>query len=135
MPGCETALAQTGREPEYILAPDDTRRSVGGVLKDYIARRGAPDGLFCFNDDMAIGAFRALRDLGLRIPDDVALVGCDGIEDAAYLDPPLTTIVQPLEEMCATAWQFLERRLLQPLLPLQQVTLEPSLEIRGSSRR
>lgn len=133
--GYETAMAQLGREPEYIITTDGTRKAVVPVLKDYVERQGCPDGLFCFNDDMAVGAFRALRDLGLRIPEDVALIGCDGIEETAYYDPPLTTLVQPLEEMCALAWTFLERRICEHSLPLQQVTLQPRLEVRGSSLR
>src|SRR5262249_5883831 len=93
--GYETAVAEVGQEPEYILTTDEKRQSVAPALKRYFEERGRPDGLFCFNDDMAIGAYRALRDLDLRIPEDVALIGCDGIEDTAYHDPRLTTIAQP----------------------------------------
>jgi LacI family transcriptional regulator len=76
-----------------------------------------------------------LRDLGVRVPDDVALAGCDGIEDTEYLECPLTTLVQPVAKMCATAWQFLQRRLAQPrpLKPLQRDVLKPRLAIRESS--
>jgi Transcriptional regulators len=133
--GYEEAVASFGQAPEYILTADEKRVTVGPALKAYIASRGCPDGLFCFNDDMAIAAYRALRDLDRRIPEDVALIGCDGIEDTAYLDPPLTTIAQPLEEMCATAWAFLERRLREPGLPLQEATLQPTLQVRASSQR
>jgi len=132
--GYETAIARMGREPEYIITTRESRQDVAPVLQGYIERQGCPDGLFCFNDDMAIGAFRALRDMGLRVPEDVALVGCDGIEETAYTDPRLSTIVQPLEEMCAMAWIFLERRIKDHTIPLQQMTLQPRLEIRQSSR-
>jgi LacI family transcriptional regulator len=131
----ESVMAEIGQKPEYIVTTHETRGVVGPALKTHVAQHGCPDGLFCFNDDMAIGAFRALRDLGLRIPDDVALVGCDGIDDAAYLDPSLTTITQPTAEMCATAWSFLMRRIREPEMPLQQITLQPRLEVRGSSER
>ena len=137
--GYESAVAEFGQEPEFVLTADEKRASVGPVLKSYWERRRGPaerpDALFCFNDDMAIAAYRALRDLGLRVPDDVALIGCDGIEDTAYLDPQLTTIAQPLEEMCAMAWTFLDRRMQNPDLPLQEATLQPTLHIRGSSLR
>lgn len=131
----ESVMAEIGQPPEFLVSPDETRGAVGPILKEHVRRHGCPDGLFCFNDDMAIGAYRALRDLGRRIPEDVALVGCDGIDDTAYLDPPLTTIIQPIEEMCATAWSFLARRIREPHIPTQQVTLQPRLEVRGSSRR
>jgi LacI family transcriptional regulator len=133
--GYETAMANACRKTEFILTPNEARSSIAGVLKPYILKHGVPDGLFCFNDDMAIGAYRALRDLDLRIPQDVAIVGCDGIEDTEYLDPPITTIVPPLEEMCATAWSLLEKRIQDHSIPLQQVSLEARFRIRGSSTR
>lgn len=133
--GYNTAIAGLGRKPEYIVTPDEARQNVAVHLNRYIDAHGCPDGIFCFNDDMAMGAFRALRDRGIRIPEQTALVGCDGIEETAYSDPQLTTVAQPLEEMCSRAWTFLERRIQQPTLPLQQITLQPRLEIRGSSLR
>jgi LacI family transcriptional regulator len=128
-------MAEAGKQVEYIITPDEHRRSVASPLTDYIERHGCPDGLFCFNDDMAIGAYRTLKDLGRRIPDDVALVGCDGIDDLKYLDPRVSTIVQPLEHMCMIAWTFLERRIKNNALPLQHITVQPKLEIRESSQR
>lgn len=133
--GYETAIRNAGRDPEFILTHTEARGDVADILKSYILKHGLPDGLFCFNDDMAIGAYRALRDLGLRIPEDVALVGCNGIEDTEYFDPPITTIVQPLAEMCAMAWCLLEKRIQNPSIPLQQVTIEARFRIRGSSLR
>ncbi|MCW3062468.1 MAG: transcriptional regulator, LacI family [Capsulimonas sp.] len=131
--GYESVMSEIGQQPELILSPNSIREAIGPALKAYIARHGCPDGLFYFNDDVAIGAFRALRDLGLRIPQDVALVGCDGIEDTAYHDPPLSTIAQPIEEMCVTALSFLIGRIKEPSIPVQQIVLQPRLEVRGSS--
>jgi len=128
-------MEEIGQPVEFIITPQETRQAVGPSLKEHIRKHGHPDGLFCFNDNMAIGALRALRDLDLRIPQDVALIGCDGIDDSAYLDPSLTTIAQPLEEMCEIAWSFLEARMKNPDLPVQQATLYPTLEIRGSSMK
>jgi len=133
--GYKAAVAELGQEPEFILPPTEKREDVVGVLSAYVERHGCPDGIFCYNDMMAIGAFAALRDLERRIPEDVALVGCDGIQETTYLNPPLTTIVQPLEEMCSVAWSLLMQRVQDPALPLQRAVLTPRLEIRGSSRR
>lgn len=133
--GYRIAMDELGLQQELIVTSAETRQVVRPALKAYIAEHGHPDALFCFNDDMAIAAFRALRDLGLRVPDDVALVGCDGIEDTAYHDPALTTIVQPIEEMCSIAWSFLMRRIQEPSIPPQQITLQPRLEVRASSQR
>jgi DNA-binding LacI/PurR family transcriptional regulator len=82
-----------------------------------------------------LGIYRGLCNLKLRVPEDVAPVGCDGIQDTKYLECPITTLVQPVAEMCATAWKFLENRLRHPKAKQQRATLKPALAIRGSSRR
>jgi len=128
-------VEQAGRKPEYIVVPDGRRSSARQALVEYVKARGHPDAIFCHNDDAAIGAYRALRDLDLKIPDDVALVGCDGIEDTEYLDIPISTIVQPVERMCELRWQYLECRMSAPSMPLQQTILKAQLVIRESSRR
>lgn len=133
--GYRAAVTALGQEPEYILTPSEKREDVAGVLSAYVESHGCPDGIFCYNDEMAIGAFVALRDLGRRIPEDVALVGCDGLRETAYLSPRLTTILQPLEEMCSVAWSLLMQRIQDPTLPPRRATLTPRLEVRGSSQR
>jgi DNA-binding LacI/PurR family transcriptional regulator len=126
-------VEDAGLRPEFIVCDGATRSSAREALCDYVGRHGRPDGIFCANDDLAIGAYRGLRDLGIRIPDDVALVGCDGIEDTKYMDPPISTIVQPVEEMCSIAWQFLRERIEAPERELQKVVLKADLIVRESS--
>lgn len=133
--GYKSAMAELGREPEYVLTYDENRESVPPALRSHLDSRGCPDGLFCYNDEMAIAAYPIFRERGIRIPDDIAIVGCNGIRDTNYLHPALTTIVQPLQQVCATAWSFLKQRIDDPTLPLQQVVLSARLDIRGSSRR
>jgi LacI family transcriptional regulator len=129
-----TAVVQeSGRAPEVIAFPSACRAGARQALTDYVGAHGRPDGLLCQNDDMAVGAFRALRDLGLRVPEDVRLIGCDGIDETEYFDPPLSTIQQPIDQMCSLAWEFLERRLAEPSLAPQQVSLTTHLLVRGSS--
>ena len=67
--------------------------------------------VFCFNDIAAIGAIRALKDAGLRVPDDVSVVGFDDIQSAAYSTPSLTTVRQPLREMGKRGAQILLDRI------------------------
>lgn len=128
--GYNHVLRERGKEPEYILTPDWSRPAARKAIQEYVKEHGCPDGLFCANDDIAIGTYRGLRDMGIRIPDQVRLIGCDGIEDTEYLDPPMSTIVQPLEDMCATAWTFLKNRLKQAGLPRQKETYEARLILR-----
>lgn len=121
------------QEPEWLVAPDNRRATSREFVREYIRKHGCPGGLFCHNDLMAVGAYRALRDLGLNAPDDVVIAGCDGIEEIEYLDRPLTTVAQPVEEMCETASRFLHSRIEDPSLPPQQRVLRPQLIVRESS--
>lgn len=135
--GYVTIMEEFGLPVEYIRTPvfDQSRSTARQAVRDYVENQGQPDAIISLNDDMAIGANRALRDLGIRVPDDICLVGCDGIDEAIYQVPTLTTIVQPLQEMCALAWTYLQARLEDPTIPLQQTTLTSRLVIRESSRR
>jgi LacI family transcriptional regulator len=126
-------MAAHGAPAVFLPCPAMSRAAARTAVTAYCRTHRAPQSLFCHNDEMAIGAYRALRDLGLRVPHDVALVGCDGIAEGEYLETPLTTIVQPVEEMCRLAVQFLHQRLHDPALPIQQCTLVSHLAIRGSS--
>lgn len=129
------AMEEAGRPIEIIGGHPGNRRTNMEALRAYISDSGCPDALFCFNDEMAISAHRVLRELGYRIPGDVLLVGCDGSEEGEYLAPPLSTIVQPLDAMCALAWEFMTNRLADPDLPRQYAMVTADLAIRGSSRR
>jgi LacI family transcriptional regulator len=131
----EEAMHAAALGPELILAPEATRGSVRQCVAAYIQSHGSPDALFCLNDDLALGAYRALRDMGVRVPDDCALVACDTTDDADYLDVPFTAIAQPMQEMCRTAWEVLMRRLRDPGAPLSQTLLRPEFRIGPSSRR
>jgi LacI family transcriptional regulator len=85
------------------------------------------------NDQMALGAIRALRECGLRIPQDVSLVGFDDIPEAAYFEPPLTTIRQDFRQLGRQSVEYLIEILRNDETPLQQHTLYPQLIIRQST--
>jgi len=125
-------LPEAGLAPEYIDVPS-ARAGVRAAVRAYVEAHGVPDALFCHNDDMAIASYRGLCDLGIRVPDDVAIVGCDGIEDTEYLEVPITTIAQPLSEMCEIACRFLEQRIEDPARPIQEASLPARLVIRSST--
>ena len=129
-------MKAAGRVPEVInlqIGSDSSRRDLTRQhALEYFQTHPAPDGLLCQNDELAIGVYRALRDLGLRIPEDVQLIGCDGLKDMEYFDPSLSSIVQPAEEMCALSWKFLQRRLANPDAPVQEATLCARLVVRDS---
>jgi LacI family transcriptional regulator len=131
------AMRQAGLPSEFIYYPLSGRQRLitRQLIQDYIRDYGQPEAIFCHSDDAALGIYRGLCDLKIRVPVDVALIGCDGIEDTEYLECPLSTLVQPVAEMCATAWQFLQQRLEDPSLPPQCACFKPELTIRESSCR
>ncbi|GIV15453.1 MAG: LacI family transcriptional regulator [Armatimonadota bacterium] len=120
---------------EYIALRDVPRAEVRRLLREYFQQHGTPDGIFCHNDDMAITCLRALYDIGVRVPEDAALVGCDGIHETQYTYPEISTIVQPVEEMCQQAWRLFRQRLEQPGKEIEGVVLPARFVARGSSSR
>lgn len=90
-----------------------------------------PTGIFAFNDRMAVGAYDALRARGLRVPDDMSIVGFDDEDTSMYLDPPLSTVVLPHEEMARWAvGTLLDEQL--PAASPRRVKIECPLISRGS---
>ena len=109
--------ASTGKAGRPLFArwrdyppPAPARKPPRG-RKGHTGKPQSHTALVCFNDISAIGAIRALCDHGLRVPEDVSVVGFDDIQGAAYLNPRLTTIRQPLGEMGATAARILLKRI------------------------
>jgi DNA-binding LacI/PurR family transcriptional regulator len=127
------AMQRYGRKTEFIPLDENSRDAAREGIKTYINQHGCPDGILNFNDEVALGCYRALCELKIKVPREVALVGCDGIEDTKYLECPITTIVQPVEEMCRAAWQMLRERIKDPGRPFQQKVLLPELAVREST--
>jgi LacI family transcriptional regulator len=85
--------------PEFILEGDFRVPSGASCGRRLLEARRRPTAIFAGNDLMAYGVMQAARDLGLQIPDDLALVGFDDIASSAHMRPPLTTVHQPFYEM------------------------------------
>lgn len=131
--GYVDAVTEAALPIEEIVLSGSTRSHGRNEVKAYIEKFGCPDGLLCHNDELAIGVYRGLLDLGISVPGQVKLIGCDGIEDVEYLEQPITTIVQPVDQMCRTAWEFLRNRMVDPSIQLQQRVFNAELVVRGSS--
>ena len=101
---------------------DGGARAAGSIAADIT-------GVVCYNDLAAIGAMRALRSAGRRVPEDVSVIGFDDIEMAAWTDPPLTTIRQPIGAM----GRWAVSRLFDDAREREQVHLDPTLVVRGST--
>jgi LacI family transcriptional regulator len=107
------------------------------AARKLLASRQRFTALFAFNDISAMGAIRALREAKLRVPDDVSVVGFDDIQSAAYQNPALTTVRQPLREMGRIAAETLLRRVRRSGPDLQggETMVEPKLIIRETTGR
>jgi DNA-binding LacI/PurR family transcriptional regulator len=99
--GYRDALRDAGHEvDELLIEPGDfTEEGGAGAMTKLLARCPDLDAVFAASDVTAAGARQALREAGRRIPDDVALVGYDDSAIARHMDPPLTSVRQPIEEM------------------------------------
>lgn len=138
------AILEACRKLKIRVSPDLTGQLVGessspevgyDVTLQILRRRKPFTALFAFNDIAAIGAIAALRQAGFSVPADVSVVGFDDIQSAAYQNPPLTTVRQPLRKMGEMAAKILLRRIgASPENPYEKLfVLEPELVIRSSS--
>jgi DNA-binding LacI/PurR family transcriptional regulator len=137
----ERVAAQLGlpisRKLVAQLEEDSPSPHVGLVAtKKLLASRQPFTALFAFNDISAMGAIRALRQAGLRVPDDVSVVGFDDIQNAEYQNPGLTTVRQPLREMGRIAAEIVLRSIRRPGTDLpDEHMVEPELIVRETTAR
>lgn len=135
--GYRKALKAAGlpHDPELELAGTGYHRLDGAAsMRALLELPEPPDAVFCFNDLLALGALRTLADAGLSVPDDVAVVGFDDIEDGRYHSPSLTTI-SPDKEWLAdqTVTLLLERIAGSGEAARRNLTVPYTLEIREST--
>jgi len=124
-------------KPELSVQLEETRQTPEAgyhVMEELLKRTREFTAVFCFNDISALGAMRAIMDAGLRVPEDISVVGFDDIIAAAYCKPSLTTVKQPLEEMGARAAQVLLDRIANPAQEWPaEIVMEPELVVREST--
>jgi DNA-binding LacI/PurR family transcriptional regulator len=102
-------------------------------VADYLGKGADIDAIACFNDELAIGAMRAIKEHGLRVPEDIALIGCDDIDETQYHDPALSSLRYPYDEAAKRAWNMLRRRIEDPDQAKQESVIPSTLVIRKSS--
>ncbi|MGP3592420.1 ribose operon transcriptional repressor RbsR [Vagococcus sp. WN89Y] len=133
--GYRAAMARSGliiREGDEIESDFEFGGGFAAMQK-LLAMRERPQAVFIGNDAMAVGAYQALYQAGLAIPQDMAIIGYDDIELARYMTPPLTTIHQPKDELGELAIDVLIHRMAEPGLQQQRLQLTPVLIERGSA--
>lgn len=111
--GCKRALAEAGLTlPEDWLLEGNFECDTAVIAADKIlAMDKKPSAVFCFNDIMALGLMSRLQEKGMKIPEDISIIGYDNIDLSAYFSPPLTTIHQPKRRVGKTAVEILLERI------------------------
>lgn len=137
-----SAICQVAKELGVVMRPeltvqlegDDPTPNLGyPFAKVLLARRWPFTALFAYNDISAIGSICAFQEAGLRVPYDLSVVGFDDIQSAAYLNPPLTTVRQPLQEMGEIAARTLLDRIEERADYVPEILIDPEFVVRSST--
>lgn len=135
--GWAAALVAAGRpvEDRAVVAGDWTSQSGAACMETLLDQYPEMDGLVAGNDQMALGAMSVCHRRGLRIPEDIAVIGFDGVSEAEHFTPPLSTIRQPLREMGVAAVTELLAQVndADPAAPAKHLVLDVELIARTST--
>lgn len=132
--GYRNAMTKSGLEilPGYVVNGDFEFQGGYNGMVELLALETPPEAVFTSNDAMAVGVYHALYQAGMRVPQQMAVMGYDDIELARYLTPPLSTIHQPKDALGELAIDTLIHRLSDPDASQQTLVLTPELVVRGS---
>ena len=140
--GYKRALTQAGLKviEDYIIAEPkgdvETRQRGAEAMRQLLALKARPDGVFCFNDPLAMGAMNYALDQGLRIPEDLAVIGCGNLHYDDVLSVPLSSVNQHSRRIGEEAARIALEILSSKVPPkIESVVLEPGLVVRKSTQR
>ncbi|HEX2144327.1 MAG TPA: LacI family DNA-binding transcriptional regulator [Glycomyces sp.] len=134
--GYEAALEEAGLEarPEYATpAPHYSRTDGYEAAKTLLEARPRPDAIFCFSDLLAVGAMRAVFDAGLSVPEDVAVIGVDDIEEGRFTRPSLSTVSLDTPFIAREAVRRIAARIADPETPAEEIVAPHRLVAREST--
>jgi LacI family fructose operon transcriptional repressor len=131
--GFTRALRESGLEPAQVIYTAPKTEVGHEAVRKLLQNGSQPDAIFTSNSLLAAGALQAIREAGLSIPHDVALVGFDDTTWATLVSPSITVIAQPTDEIGRMAVELLLQRLENPERSPRQVILRGMLLARGSS--
>lgn len=134
--GYRHALARAGIEhdPTIVKEGDFHEPLAYQRAIELVTMEGRPTAIFASNDLTAFGVIDAARDAGLKVPEDLSVIGFDDIPGASYSNPPLTTVRQPLLEMGRLATRMLFERIADPKLDVRRIEMPTELKIRATCR-
>ncbi|MFC5451131.1 LacI family DNA-binding transcriptional regulator [Paenibacillus aestuarii] len=133
--GCRQAMAASNvmLDEGLVLISGYSVECGKSTMKELLSLDERPSAVFACNDLLAIGAIQAAREVGLQLPSDLSVVGFDNTTLATIIDPPLTTISQPIQEIGRRAVDLLIQEIKQEKVLKQRVVLLPDLVLRKSS--
>ncbi|MBO1514115.1 LacI family DNA-binding transcriptional regulator [Metabacillus bambusae] len=133
--GYQEAIAKAGLKFDESLVKfgDFTYEDGLCLTKDLLKLEDKPTAIFCINDVVAVGCVNALKKNGIRVPDEVAVVGFDDTKEALMSIPEITTIAQPKYELGYRTFELLINQMNQEGSNYQNITLEHNLILRGST--
>jgi DNA-binding LacI/PurR family transcriptional regulator len=132
--GYEQALEAAGLPVQAALTrtvADYQRLDGARAMESLLAE--SPDAVLCFNDQLALGALRTLAVAGIRVPDEVAVIGIDDIEDGRFSSPTLSTIAPDKAAIAREAVRLLQHRLEGPTEPSREISVDFELLAREST--
>jgi LacI family transcriptional regulator len=134
--GTREAIADFGidDDPELLVTGDTQLFDMGYQAAQYLLQlKVRPTAIFAMTDVTAVGVMHAAAEAGLKIPDDLSVIGYDDLPIAAYMIPPLTTIAQPFSEMAETAIELLFKQIKNPELLPERAVLPTRLVVRATT--
>jgi LacI family transcriptional regulator len=133
--GFREFLTRKGIQPIEIVGSDFEFETGARSLRTLLERGKEFTAIWAQNDLLAIGAMREMNRLGIRVPEDVSIIGMDDIKTTQMVLPTLTTIRQPFRAICRKAIELLLKRMENPGQESRRIVLAPELVIRDSVRR
>lgn len=132
--GWQTSARKHGIEPETVPVVAGTYRYASGYQGAKVLLEHHPTAILCFNDEMAFGAREAIAEAGLKVPDDVSLIGFDNWDMSGYNSMKLTTVERSMSEIAKEGTRVLLRRLEDGVVDNSRIFLENKLIIRETVR-
>jgi DNA-binding LacI/PurR family transcriptional regulator len=130
--GWRSCLEAAGIAPPPMVRGDWTSRS-GYEAGLKLLKHPGITAVFAANDQMALGLLMACRETGVRVPEDISVVGFDSMPESAFFAPPLTTVVQDFQEVGRTSIQLLLSMIDHEGVPVSRSVVQPALVIRAST--
>jgi LacI family transcriptional regulator len=136
--GYGRTLAKHGLKapPEYVVSGQHSDGSGYDAMRQLLKLNPPPDGVFCYNDPVAAGAIKAVLETGLKVPEDIAIIGAGNVHYSDLLRVPLSTIDQSSSAIGETAAELLVSCIESKTpVPAKRILIAPQLIVRESSRR